>query len=214
MISCVSYENLDEFGALFPAIFKLRYEAFIERQGYNVRVFGGMEYDQYDSPASAYLVYHEGQSVLGVSRLTPTTHGCMLEDIWPELVEDKSLFKNELVWEGTRYCIAKNVPSVLRTRIIHEMARAYLEFGLAHGLRRIIGMMPTYIYRSVFERPGINVEYLGPIQKIGRHRIRAVAMPIEQAQLKSVQSKTGLKTSVLRTTLALGAKPNEYQRAA
>jgi acyl homoserine lactone synthase len=74
MISCITCENIHLFGPAFHSQFRLRYRAFIERQDYNVRIYNGMEYDQYDTPASHYLVYHTGEGrALGVSRLTPTT---------------------------------------------------------------------------------------------------------------------------------------------
>jgi N-acyl-L-homoserine lactone synthetase len=157
------------------------------------------DFDRYDTPASRYLVYHtdEGEA-LGVSRLTPTVLSCMLKDLWPHLVADQSLLQSHAVWEGTRYCINKDAPPALRQRIIHEMACAYLEFGLQLGLRKIIGLMPTYIYRSVFERPGIAMEYLGPVEAIGRHKCRAVAIPVTAQQLAQVRRKTGIANSVLR----------------
>ena len=80
------------------------------------------------------------------------------------------------------------------------MACAYLEFGLMLGLQKIIGLMPTYIYRSVFERPGITMEYLGPIQLIGGHKCRAVAIPVSARQLSDVRRKTGINHAVLRFT--------------
>ena len=57
MISCISCENVHLFGPAFHSQFQLRYRAFIERQDYDVRIYRGMEYDQYDTPASHYLVY-------------------------------------------------------------------------------------------------------------------------------------------------------------
>ena len=67
-----------------------------------------MEFDQYDTPASRYLVYHtDDGTALGLTRLTPTSLSCMLRDLWPHLVEDKSLLQSEKVWEGTRYCVDK-----------------------------------------------------------------------------------------------------------
>jgi N-acyl-L-homoserine lactone synthetase len=198
MISCISCENAHLFGPAFHSQFQLRYRAFIERQDYDVRIYKGMEYDQYDTPASHYLVYHtpEGRA-LGVSRLTPTVQGCMLKDLWPDMVKDKELLRSEQIWEGTRYCIDKDVEPSLRTTIIHEMAAAYLEFGLRQGITKIIGMMPTYIYRSVFEKPGIEMEHLGPVTMIGRHRVRAVAIPVTSGQLHAVRAKTGLSNAVL-----------------
>jgi N-acyl-L-homoserine lactone synthetase len=215
MISCISCENVHLFGAAFHSQFKLRYRAFIERQDYDVRIYKGMEYDQYDTPASHYLVYHtpDGRA-LGVSRLTPTTQGCMLKDLWPGMVEDKELLNSAKVWEGTRYCIDKDVEPALRTTIVHEMAAAYLEFGLQAGIRKIIGMMPTYIYRSVFEKPGIEMEYLGPVTMIGRHRIRAVAIPVDRKQLHNVRIKTGIADAVLTFLPATQQERVSYDQAA
>jgi N-acyl-L-homoserine lactone synthetase len=215
MISCISCENIHLFGSAFHSQFQLRYRAFIERQDYDVRIYRGMEYDQYDTPASHYLVYHTpGGRALGVSRLTPTIQGCMLKDLWPGMVHDKELLSSEHVWEGTRYCIDKDVEPALRTRIIHEMAAAYLEFGLQAGIRKIIGMMPTYIYRSVFEKPGIDMEYLGPVTMIGRHRIRAVAIPVERQQLDNVRTKTGIAGSVLKVSPTVPEEGVSYDQAA
>ena len=131
MISCISCENIHEFGPAFHSQFRLRYGGFVERQQYDVSVYDGMEFDRYDTPASRYLVYHtdEGRA-LGVSRLTPTMLSCMLAGSVAALVEDKTLLQSETVWEGTRYCVDKDVAPDLRQRIVHEMACAYLEFGL------------------------------------------------------------------------------------
>jgi len=213
MISCISCENIHEFGLAFHSQFRLRYDAFVERQQYDVSVYDGMEFDRYDTPASRYLVYHtdEGRA-LGVSRLTPTTLSCMLADLWPHLVEDKTLLQSDAVWEGTRYCVDRDVNPGLRQRIVHEMACAYLEFGLHLGLQKIIGLMPTYIYRSVFERPGITMDYLGPVEAIGRHRCRAVAIPVTASQLGNVRRKTGIADTVLRFAKNKGGR--EYARAA
>ena len=215
MISCIGCENVHLFGPAFHSQFQLRYRAFIERQDYDVRIYKGMEYDQYDTPASRYLVYHtpEGRA-LGVSRLTPTIQGCMLKDLWPRMVEDAALLSSEHVWEGTRYCIDKDVGPALRTRIIHEMAIAYLEFGLQEGIAKIIGMMPTYIYRSVFEKPGIAMEYLGPVTTIGQHRIRAVAIPVDHGQLHNVRTKTGITGAVLTFRPAGPEEGMSYDQAA
>lgn len=215
MITCVTCENLHEFGSLWQRQFLLRFEGFIERQDYDVKTFRGMEYDQYDTPAASYLVYHtDDGEVLGVNRLTPVTHGCMLQDLWPHLVQDHALFRSPVVWEGTRYCISKDVAPELRQRIIHEMAVAYLEFGLSQGLQWIIGMMPTYIYRSVFERPGIEMRYLGEVQPLGRHKVRAVAIPVQAQQLANVRQKTGIAQRVLRHSLHLPAMEHAHGEAA
>src|SRR5262249_40048589 len=193
--------------------FLLRHASFVERQRYDVSVYDGMEFDQYDTPASRYLVYHTNEGrALGVSRLAPTVLSCMLADLWPHLVEDKTLLRSPTVWEGTRYCVDKDVAPDLRRHIVHEMACVYLEFGLRLGLKKIIGLMPTYIYRSVFERPGIEMEHLGPVEAIGRHKCRAVAIPVTAQQLANVRGRTRIADAVLRFARHEGER--EYAQAA
>lgn len=211
MISCIWSGNAHEFGPAFHSQFRLRHEGFVERQQYDVSVYDGMEFDRYDTPASRYLVYHTPAGrALGVSRLTPTRVSCMLADLWPDMVEDQSLLRSEVVWEGTRYCVDRDIAPEVRQRIVYEMACAYLEFGLQFGLEKIIGVMPTYIYRSVFERPGIEMEYLGAVRELGRHKCRAVAIPVSVRQLANVRRKTGITGPVLR----LAGEGMEAQHAA
>ena len=213
MISCISSDNVHEFGTVFHSQFRLRYAEFIARQHYEVPVYEGMEFDQYDTPASRYLVYHtEDGRALGVSRLTPTSLSCMLKDLWPQMVSDKSLLQSPLIWEGSRYCVAKDVTPVLRQQIVNELACAYLEFGLRFGLDKIIGLMPTFIYRSVFERPGIKMERLGDVRELGGFKCRAVAIPVTAQQLANVRRKTGIAHAVLRFTKHEGERG--YAKAA
>jgi N-acyl-L-homoserine lactone synthetase len=94
------------------------------------------------------------------------------------------------------------------------MAAAYLEFGLEKGLTKIIGMLPTYIYRSVFEKPGISMEYLGPVTMIGGHRIRAVAIPVDHGQLRNVRATTGIEEAVLTYLPAAREEGFSYEKAA
>jgi hypothetical protein len=42
------------------------------------------------------------------------------------------------------------------------------------------------------------MEYLGPVEAIGRHKCRAVAIPVTAQQLANVRRKTGITHGVLR----------------
>lgn len=195
MIKAISHLNLSDFGSLYLGQFKLRHQEFIERQGYDVKTLHGMEFDEYDTLASVYLVYTEnGRDVLGVSRLTPTDKGCMLADHWPDLVDDKSLLGAPDIWEGTRFCIDRHLPAEKRLSILRQLSLSYIEFGLANGISRIIGLMPTLILRSVFERSGVSLERLGAVRQIGQHaKIQAASITMNTQQLQQVQRQTGLK---------------------
>ncbi|OYW82958.1 MAG: autoinducer synthesis protein [Asticcacaulis sp. 32-58-5] len=194
MLKIISYKEISTHSDLFFSQFQLRHREFIERQSYEVKSLDGMEFDQYDTLASQYIVYSEdGRTVLGCSRLTPIDFGCMLADHFPHLVDDKAVFSAPRIWEGTRFCIDSRLPPDKRRSICQHIAAAYIEFGLAGNIDQIIGLMPTLILRTVFERSGITLEKLGAPHAIGAHaRIQAATIPIRTWQLDRVREVTGL----------------------
>ena len=197
MLKAISYRDISENAGLFFGQFQLRHREFFERQHYAVREIDRMEFDQYDSLAAVYLVYSDdGKTVLGCSRLTPVNYGCMLKDQFPDWVDDPALFEAPDVWEGTRFCIDNRLAPDIRANICRRICLGYLEFGLAVGIQRIVGLMPTFILRSVFERSGIVLDRLGPVKGLGSHsKIQAASIVVSTEQLDRVLRTTGISPS-------------------
>ncbi|MEJ0062469.1 MAG: acyl-homoserine-lactone synthase [Alphaproteobacteria bacterium] len=108
MLYAINIENAHEYGDVLSQLHKLRYRQFKDRQSYDVPVYKDMEYDQYDTLATVYLVWlDEHRIVRGCSRLNPTDRPYMLRDLWPHMVEEE-LPSSPSIWEGTRICIDKN----------------------------------------------------------------------------------------------------------
>jgi len=198
MLFALSYKDIQNHGALFISQFQLRHREFIDRQGYDVKSIDDLEFDEYDTLASIYLVYSEdGRTVLGCSRLTPITYGCMLKDHFSSLVDDKTIFTRPDVWEGTRFCIDRRLPAAQRQDVCRLICAGYIEYGLSKGIGQIIGLMPTLILKTVFEQSGIRLDRLGAAQKVGTHsRIQAAAIAVSAAQLRSVQERTGIGSAL------------------
>lgn len=57
MVFCIDHQSWRDFGGLMAANFRLRYRMNIERQCCAVQRFKGMEYDAFDTPAAAHLVW-------------------------------------------------------------------------------------------------------------------------------------------------------------
>jgi len=200
MLKVISYKNIAANADLFYSQFQLRHREFIDRQRYDVKVFDGMEFDEYDTLASVYLVYtRDNKTVLGCSRLTPLEYGCMLADHFSDLVADKSIFKAPNVWEGTRFCIDKRLSPDDRRDICFALCAGYLEFGLSRGIDQIIGTMQTAILRSVWERSGVTLERLGPVLRIGEHaRVQAASIHVSHDQARSIAAYAQAHQSVRR----------------
>lgn len=198
MLKAISYRNISDNAGLFFGQFQLRHREFFERQHYAVREIDRMEFDQYDSLAAVYLVYSDdGKTVLGCSRLTPINYGCMLKDHFADWVDDPSLFDAPDVWEGTRFCIDNRLSPDVRAKICRRICLGYLEFGLASGIQRIVGLMPTFILRSVFERSGIVLDRLGPVKGVGSHsKIQAASIAVNADQRDRVVRTTGIPTAL------------------
>jgi len=194
MLKILSYKTISKNSDLFFSQFQLRNREYLERQRYDVKFYNGMEFDEYDNLSTQYIVYTEdNKTVLGLSRFTPIETGCMLQDHFPELVDDHTLFSRSNIWEGTRCTIDSRLPAELRRRICIELACGYVEFGLHVGADRIIGVMPTLILRSVFERNGITLDRLGNPQMIGDHKkVQAAAINISPHHLENVERLHGV----------------------
>jgi len=212
MLYAVTIENAHRFGDVLPQLLRLRYKQFRERQGYDVRVFREMEFDQYDTPETVYLVrLDEQKRVQGTSRLNSTLSPYMLREIWPHLVEGHELPRAAEVWEGTRICVDKALPAAARERIKWEIVLGYLEFGLGNGIARYIGIMQSFIWRRVFIQSGWGAEFLGPEHAIDGIKTRAGQVQVSRDALQRVRETTGIFEPVLanpgevRTGLAKAA---------
>jgi N-acyl-L-homoserine lactone synthetase len=166
-VTTLSFENLHNHGELFANMLRARHKTFIERNNWELPTANGMEFDQYDTPASRWVAVHEFGEVLAGVRLTPTTARCgiysyMIRDAQLGLLESipQDLLFGEApvaphIWESSRVFVADSVPSKLRLRVqcslIDEMVRAAR--GL--GATSLIGIVPEHSPRLA-RRTGID----------------------------------------------------------
>ncbi|PCI97000.1 MAG: hypothetical protein COB14_09540 [Alphaproteobacteria bacterium] len=173
---------------------KLRYNAIIERQDWNVPSYKKLEFDQYDNPATKYLIYRdEGDIVRGVSRFYPTTLPYMLEEQFSHFVTDMEIPKNERIWEGSRFCIDNTLNAPSRKKIINEIVVAYLEACLFFDVHSVVGLMYPAYWRGLFIQAGWPIEFIGDVIKLDDgHKARAAILPVSQSILANVRETTGI----------------------
>jgi acyl homoserine lactone synthase len=200
MLYCVTQENNYHLpGNLMIGQHRLRYQAIIERQAWDVPSLRELEYDQYDTLAAVYIICADARGqVLGSARLCPTTRPYMLKEVFSHLVEG-DLPASDRVWEGSRFCVDKNLTVEVRKRVQQELVYGYLEFALAHDIEAIIGVMHPAYWRNLFARNGWPVRAIGSIQKVGDGKdALAGSLPITSLTLASVQRATGITGSLLQ----------------
>ncbi len=173
-VTTLSFDNMHNHGELFANMLRARHKTFIQRNHWELPEAGGMEFDQYDTPASRWVCVHEFGQVLAGVRLTPTTARCgiysyMIRDAQLGLLDsipDTLLFDEAPVgshiWESSRVFVAEQVPSKLRLRVqcslIDEMVRSARELGASS----LIGIVPEHSPRLA-RRTGIECVPAGPV---------------------------------------------------
>jgi N-acyl-L-homoserine lactone synthetase len=177
-VTTLSYENLHNHGELFANMFRARHRAFIQQNKWDLPEANGMEFDQYDTPASRWVAVHKDGEVLAGIRLTPTTHRCgiytyMIRDAQKGLLEgipSRLLYEtapiNEHIWESSRVFVSESVPARERARVQLQLRHEMVLAARKLGATSVIGLIPESS-RRIGRRVGLDCEPIGPIMDIG-----------------------------------------------
>lgn len=199
-IECVSIENCHLFdGNPLAEQFKLRYRCVIERQNWKLPVKNDLEYDDFDNPATTYLVWRDRQNIArGLARLYPTDRPFMIEKSFADKVSYQPVPRGNGVLEGSRFCIDKAMDSTARKQIARELVLSYLEYGVHHHTTQIIGIMYPVYWRSLFAKNGWDPEWLGDeFETSEGMKARVATLPVSAAVLYKVREVTGIYQSVI-----------------
>lgn len=176
-VTTLSFANMHEHGALFPNLLRARHASFIVRNNWPLPEDDGMEYDQYDTPASRWVCVHDNGRILAGGRLTPTTAKCgiysymvkdaqegLLDTIPKDLLWGKAPVEAN-VWEGSRGFVSHLVPAKDRLRVQTQLSIEVVRAARALGASNLIGIFP-YASQRLCRRVGIITEPAGPIMKL------------------------------------------------
>jgi N-acyl-L-homoserine lactone synthetase len=200
MIDCVNFETAHLFGDAIPAQFRLRHRIFVDRQRWDLSTIRGMEYDQYDTPATQYLIWRDVDGeARGIARLNPTDRPYMFKEIFSEHFEVDNAPSSPEIWEGTRFGVDRGLDANARNRIIAELLAACLEYGLSMGIKQYLVLMPLVVLKRTFPRMGCSVRIIGAEKRMGLDKVAPAICDVSQEILSNLHSKTGIRHSVLRT---------------
>lgn len=184
----LSFENLHNHGELFANMLRARRELFIVHNKWDLPEAMGMEYDQYDTPASRWVVVHDDLGkVLAGNRLTPTTAKCgiytymirdaqmgLLDTIPSHLLYDDAPV-SETVWESSRLFVSHDVPAKIRRRVhaqlVLEIAKSARNLGARSCLTLLNANWPRWAGRV-----GVDMTAMGPVMEIEGVKNQVVSM--------------------------------------
>ena len=177
----LSFNNLHKHGDLFANMLRARHRTFIERNHWDLPQADGMEFDQYDTPASRWVAVHEFGRVLAGVRLTPTTarvgiYTYMIRDAQRGLLESipRDLLWEEApvaphIWESSRVFVSEDVPAKIRLRVQIELIGEMVRSARDLGATQVLGLIPEHSPRLA-RRTGIDCVAAGPVLEIDGSR--------------------------------------------
>lgn len=173
-VTTLSFQNMHEHGTLFTNVLRARHQNFIVRNKWELPEADGMEYDQYDTPASRWVAVHDNGRVMAGVRLSPTTARCgiysyMIKDAQDGLLT--SIPQNLLwekapvaphIWESSRVFVCNDVPAKKRLLVQMQLGLEMVNAAREVGATSLIGLIPENS-RRLSRRYGIICEPAGPI---------------------------------------------------
>jgi acyl homoserine lactone synthase len=179
------------------SMFRLRYDTFVNRLGWDVHACDGMEFDEFDRQDTHYIYVRAQDGLVDACwRLLPTLGPNMLRDTFPQTLGGQSAPAATDVWELSRFAVATHKVGTsaqefgpLSLQLMAESVR----FGLDNGISRYVTVTTAAIER-LLRRQGLNVYRLASPVRIGS--VMTVACVIElDAQ---TQQAVGFDPSTLK----------------
>jgi N-acyl-L-homoserine lactone synthetase len=174
----LSFANMHDHGPLFSDLLRARHRTFIEQARWDLPEADGMEFDQYDTPASRWVAVHEHGRILAGVRLTPTTHRCgiysymirdaqlgLLDSIPSDLLYEEAPV-DENVWESSRVFVCDHVPAANRMRVQMQLIGEMVASARALGATTVLGLIPAQSPRLA-RRVGLDCVAAGPVLDFG-----------------------------------------------
>lgn len=199
MIHVVTAENMQDYAGALDQAFRLRHRAFVEELGWsNLARPDRREIDEFDDEHAIHLLaLDETESVIGYSRLLPTTRPYLLPMVLPQLCEGAAPSGAHIV-EWGRICVAECARTSGRRLNPTALAlmTAIVEWGLPRGITSFISEMPTsWILRLL--QLHLRAMPLGLPHEIEGEEIVAVEAAFDGRSLRQLQNKRGDIRSVL-----------------
>ncbi|CAO4176899.1 acyl-homoserine-lactone synthase [Methylorubrum populi] len=207
MIHVVTAENMQDYAGALDQAFRLRHRVFVEELGWsNLARPDRREIDEFDDEHAIHLLaIDETETVIGYSRLLPTTRPYLLPMVLPQLCEGTPPSSPQTV-EWGRICVAESARTSGRRLNPTALAlmTAIVEWGLPRGITSFVSEMPTsWILRLL--QLHLHAVPLGLPHEIEGEEIVAVEAAFDRRSLRQLQNKRGDIRSVLspsRTSVA------------
>lgn len=165
MVFLVTGAQLEAYPKIRDAMYRMRHKIFYEELGWDVTSDNGLEYDQFDRPDTVYILYLEGDRVIGTWRLLPTTQPYMMSHVFSDLLPGEPP-SDKATWELSRYAIdMPEITSRAHFRLVGgTMFCALCEFCMSAGVMELVAVQEPSITKGSNQSFGYPYLETEPVQ--------------------------------------------------
>lgn len=187
----LSWENIHEFGPLWFEHHKLRKRLFVDELKWQVphSKLLSVEFDQYDTPETIYVISHIDGKAVAASRLNRTDQrfgnwsymindACegLLPGLAIDLLEEPP--KDPKIFEATRFTVDPDLDPATRKKALAENAHALAKAARDLGATKLIALMSP-AYTRFLTGIGLDTFRVGPIRPDAENKkVCVMEMPL------------------------------------
>lgn len=128
----------------------------------------------------------------------------MLKKLWPDMISGE-LPQSDSIWEATRFGCDQALSPSMRRKAVAEILCAMQEFGIAHGIKLYLAVMPLRLLKCVVVKAGCQVAALGPARLVGRFPTVAAYLTVSADVLGELRRRAALAGPVLCNDVSIAA---------
>ncbi len=168
----ITWATIHQHGDLWWQHHEIRKRLFVDAKRWNIPHTDAAEWDQYDTPATVYVITEDGGRVIAASRLNP----CTDREPFSYMIRDAALGRIANIpagiidtapvcpdtFEATRFTVDPEAPSPAQREAAATNARAIAEEARARGGRHLLALMAPGFARWL-TRLDLPTEQIGPV---------------------------------------------------
>jgi len=182
-------------------MFKLRYDVFHEKLGWQVDGSNEQERDDFDYLNPIYMIAGEQQQVRGCWRLLPTTGPNMLANTFPQLLRGEKMPMADSIWELSRFAVTSTSRrykgQIYLSKLTYSMIDELISFADTNQINQYVTVTSVSVER-LMKRCNIPMIRFGDGESTFVGEVESVAcwIPVnEQFRQAVAHANDALKTA-------------------
>lgn len=200
MIRAFSNRHSAEHFHILDQMFRQRHEVYVRERGWNLPLCNAThERDQFDNDDAIYLLaLDDTETVLGGSRIVPTTKPHLLKDVFPELASNGVPVGDD-IYELTRFFVSPECRSPRLTYwLTGVLACGLFEYCLENDIRQLSSVIDLYLLNHMLSL-GWSARPLGLPRNYAQGEALAVLVDVTEDGLQICRQVRAVQGRVLET---------------